>query len=423
MLSQAVPKPPRIPPGPQYHVLAKPCGAVCNLACTYCYYVPRLGLQGGPTRGLMNQETLAIFIKQYIEGQDSNEIVFSWQGGEPTMLGLAWFKRMIELQKQFNPLGKRIENDLQTNGIMLDDAWCEFLRDNRFLVGLSVDGPPELHDKYRQDRQGKSTCQHVIRAARLLHKQGVPFNTLTVVNRNNARHPRKVYRFLRDIIGSTHIQFIPCVEPLNFTRVSALQHDAADQPKLGSPAARPGRTNSFVTKESVDPDEWGTFLIEVFEQWYSKDLGKAFVYTFESALAQWMGMDATICTLATQCGSGLVMEHDGSIYSCDHFVYPDYLLGRITEQHLTTLALSQQQQSFGQSKTTALTSYCRSCRYLFACHGECPRTRFIKTPQGEAGLSYLCSGMKKYLSHIEPYMIKLQQRLFSGSVQAGSRRG
>lgn len=400
---------PQLPPRARYHVLAKPIGASCNLDCTYCYYKPRMGLPEGPPRGRMNDETLATFIKQYIEGQNSDEIVFSWQGGEPTLLGLDFFKRIVELQKALNPQSKRIENDLQTNGTLLDDAWCDFLAENRFLVGLSMDGPRELHDAFRRNGRNEPSSHRVLSAAKLLHKHKIPFNTLTVVHRNNAKQPKAVYRFLRDVLGSTHMQFIPCAMPHNFSRVSALQEPTQAMPLQGSSAARPGPKGSFVTPWSVDPDDWGNFLTGVFDEWYRNDVGKAFVYTFESALAQWMGMNAAICTLAESCGGALVMEHDGSVYACDHFVYPDYQLGKISEQHLSTLAFSPRQQNFGQLKQSSLTSQCRSCRYLFACHGECPRTRFIKTAGGEPGLSYLCSGTKRYLKHIEPYMEKMKK--------------
>jgi len=400
---------PKLPARARYHVLAKPLGASCNLNCTYCYYKPRMGLPEGPTRGRMSEETLATFIKQYIEGQDSEEIIFSWQGGEATMLGLDYFKRIIELQKALNPQNKRIENDLQTNGSTLDDSWCEFLLENRFLVGLSMDGPPELHDAFRRDRHNEPTSHQVISAAALLRKYKIPFNTLTVVQRENSKHPKAVYRFLRDVLGATHMQFIPCAMPHNFSRVSALQEPPTSMPLQGTTAARPGYTDSYVTPWSVDPDEWGDFLIGVFDEWYKKDLGKAFIYTFESALAQWMGMEAAICTLAEQCGGALVMEHDGTVYSCDHFVYPDYVVGKVTEQHLSTLAFSTQQQNFGKSKQSTLTRQCRGCRYLFACNGECPRTRFVKTADGQAGLSYLCSGTKRYLKYIEPYMERMKQ--------------
>jgi uncharacterized protein len=397
------------PAGRRFHLMAKPIGATCNLNCTYCYYLSKRTLLGSARR--MTDEMLEEYVKQYIAAQDGPEIVFSWQGGEPTLLGLDFFQKAVELERKHCPPHKGVENDLQTNGTLLDDAWCAFLRDNRFLVGLSVDGPPALHDRYRLDRKREPTCDKVIAAARRLRKHGVPFNTLTVVNRVNARHPVAVYRFLRREIGATRMQFIPIVEPKVFARVAPQHWDESSLPILGSPAARPGAPGAVVTDWSVDPEDYGTFLCQVFDEWYQRDVGQAFVYLFECAVGQWMGLGASLCTLAETCGRALALEHDGSVYSCDHYVYPEYRLGNIQEQPLADLVFSPRQVAFGRAKSGSLPAYCHQCPYLFACHGECPKNRFIRTPDGEPGLNYLCAGLRQYFAHVDPYMKTMAQQL------------
>ncbi|MBU0609277.1 MAG: anaerobic sulfatase maturase [Armatimonadetes bacterium] len=397
----------------RFHLMAKPIGATCNLNCTYCYYLSKNDLLGRSRR--MSDGVLEAYVQQYIAAQDSPEIVFSWQGGEPTLLGLDFFRKAVELERKHCPPGKRVANDLQTNGTLLDDAWCAFLRDNGFLVGLSVDGPPALHDRYRLDRKRKPTCDRVVAAARRLRKHGVPFNTLTVVNRANAKHPVAVYRFLRREMGATRIQFIPAVEPRVFARVAPQHWDEKTLPTVGAPEARPGAPGSVVTDWSVDQEDYGTFLCAVFDEWCERDVGQAFVYLFECAVAQWMGLGASLCTLAQTCGRALAIEHDGSVYSCDHYVYPEYRLGNIIEQPLADIVYSFRQAAFGQAKNGSLPAYCRQCRYFFACHGECPKNRFIRTPDGEPGLNYLCSGLRAYFAHIDPYMQAMARQLQSGA--------
>ena len=395
----------------RFHLMAKPFGAVCNLKCAYCYYLSKADLLGSNRR--MSDEVLEAYVRQYIEAQDSPEMVFSWQGGEPTLLGLGFFQKVMELQQKHCPDGQRIENDLQTNGTLLDHAWCEFLRENRFLVGLSVDGPAALHDRYRRDGRDRPTCTRTLRAARLLRKHGVGFNTLTVVNRHNAKKPLEVYRFLRDEVGATRMQFIPVVEPNVFARVAPQYWDENCLPVLGSPAARPGSPESVVTDWSVSAEDYGDFLCAVLDEWYSEDVGKAFVYLFECAVGQWMGMGASLCTLAASCGLALAIEHDGSVYSCDHYVYPEYRLGNVMEQHLSDIVFSPRQSAFGASKHASLPEYCRQCPYVLACHGECPKNRFLRTPDGEPGLNYLCAGLRRYFEHIDPPM-KLMARQLRG---------
>jgi uncharacterized protein len=395
----------------QFHVMAKPFGPVCNLDCTYCYYLSKRKMLNRGEGWRMSWDVLEEFIRQYIQGQNCGQIVFTWQGGEPTLLGVDFFRKVVALQRKYAPPDVRIENDLQTSGILLDRSWCEFLRDNGFLVGLSIDGPQHLHDRYRLDRNGQSTFRKVINAARLLSDHGVRFNTLTAVNRKTAREPLAVYRFLRDQVRSTRIQFIPIAEPVSYETVAPQCWETATLPKVGTPRAEPGSPDSVVTKWSVAPDDYGTFLCKVFDEWYERDIGEVFVYHFECALAQWMGMEGTICVFASECGRALVLEHDGDVYSCDHYVYPEYLLGNIKRQSLVTLAFSQQQTRFGFAKSRALPEYCRQCEFLFACHGECPRTRFVRTPDGEPGLSYLCAGLKRYFRHIDPYMTEMAKSI------------
>ena len=391
--------------GPRrYHVIVKPGGPACNLDCGYCYYLHKDELLGSAGNGRMDDDVLESHIRQYIQGQDVDEVIFTWQGGEPTLMGLGFFEKVVALQKKYQRPNQRIENDLQTNGTLLDDEWAPFLRQHHFLVGLSVDGPEELHDAYRVTKDGKPTFRKVMAAARLLHDHGVPFNALAVVHRVSARRPFDVYRFLSREVEPREIQLTPCVEPKGF-RTTAPQHwDVSSLPMIGSSAARPGNPDSVVTDWSVDPDDWGTFLCKVWDDWLRRDYGKVFVNLFETAIAQWMGQDAQICTFHEFCGKGLALEHDGSLYSCDHYVYPEYRLGNIRECTSSEMVFSRQQMEFGLSKFGSLPQKCRSCDYLFACNGECPRNRLLRTVDGHPGLNYLCSGLKKFWQHIEPDM-------------------
>ncbi|MEZ2354374.1 anaerobic sulfatase maturase [Caballeronia sp. RCC_10] len=386
----------------RFHVMAKPIGSTCNVDCAYCFYLHKEQLLDQHRGRRMAPSMLERYIAQYIEAQNGEKIIFSWQGGEPTMLGLDFFRDIVALEKKHRPPGKRIENDLQTNATLLTDEWCEFLRDDGFLVGVSIDGPRGLHDAYRLDRKGQSTFDDVMRGIGLLKKHGVKFNTLTVVNRQNAKQPIDVYRFLRDEVGSAYMQFIPCVEAKDF-RTVAPQHWPADaMPRLGAPAAHPGHADSVVTDWSVDPDDWGYFLSRTFDEWYRKDLGRVLVNLFETAVAQSMGMPSQICITAEFCGKALAIEHDGTVYSCDHYVYPEFELGNIETDHLGAMAFSERQQTFGYGKRDNLPKYCRECPYLSLCWGECPKNRLLRTPDGEPGLNYLCSGIKTFHRHVGP---------------------
>lgn len=391
----------------RFHAMAKPIGSTCNIDCTYCYYLHKEHLLKRHRGRRMGPSTLERYIRQYIEAQNGDEVIFSWQGGEPTMLGLDFFRDIVEIQKRYTPPGRRISNDLQTNGTLLDDAWCAFLKEHDFLVGLSIDGPRELHDAMRVDRKGRPTFDSVMRGAGLLRKHGVQFNTLTVVNRINAKRPIDVYRFLRNELGSTYIQFIPCVEPKDFRSVAPQHWPEQAQPLLGSSAAKPGNDDSVVTDWSVDPDDWGYFLSRTFDEWYKKDVGRVLVNLFETAVVQTMGRPSQTCITAGFCGKALAIEHDGEVYSCDHYVYPDYALGNIGETHIGEMAFSARQQKFGYAKRDALPAYCRDCKHLKLCWGECPKNRFIRSPDGEAGLNYLCAGIRKFHDHAGPMLRQL----------------
>jgi uncharacterized protein len=393
------------------HVMVKPTGALCNLDCAYCYYLSKQQLLGKPEEWRISDAVLETFIRQYFEGQNHREVVFSWQGGEPTLLGLDFFGKVVALEKKYCPPHVRCENDLQTNGMLLDDAWCEFLYEESFLVGLSIDGPKHLHDTYRKDKAGQGSFDSVFRAANLLKKYKVNFATLSCVNHLTAKHPFEVYRFLRDEIGSKRMQFIPIVEPLGFRQVAPQRWDERFMPMLGAPDVRPGNPGSIVEEWSVDPDEWGNFLCRVFDEWYRKDLGQIYVNYFEAAVETWMGHVSPLCTLGPMCGKGLALERDGSVYACDHYVYPEYRVGNIREKPLEKMAFSDLQERFGKGKEGLLPEYCRRCEYQFACFGECPKNRFIKTPDGVPGLNYLCSGWKKFFAHIDEPVQKIVRSL------------
>jgi uncharacterized protein len=380
--------------GQPFHVMVKPIGPACNLDCRYCFYLEKARLFAGEHSPRISDEVLERFVQQYITAlPDAPEINFAWQGGEPTLMGLDFFRKVVALQKKHSG-GKKITNAFQTNATLLDDEWCAFLAANQFLTGVSLDGPRELHDTYRLDKQGRSTFDAVVAAVARLKQHGAPFNTLTVVNRVNARQPLKVYRFLKEI-GSTFHQYIPIVERVANPAAQA----------LGLPLATPPGTAAeevAVTEWSVRPDDYGKFLIAIFDEWVRQDVGKIFVQLFDAALAAWVGQSGTVCVYAEECGNAIILEHNGAVYACDHFVYPQYLLGNLKDAPLTEMAWSAQQESFGRNKKTLLPNYCRKCEFLFACNGECPKHRFAKTPDGEPGLSYLCAGLKRFFQHATP---------------------
>lgn len=374
-----------------FQTMAKPMGSVCNLNCTYCYYLEKEKLYEKSVTYRMNDKVLEVFVKQYIESQGTPEVTFVWQGGEPTMKGIEFYRRALEFQKKYAN-GKRIANAIQTNGTLLNDEWCLFLKEHNFLVGISIDGPQDIHDFYRVTKAGTPSFDKVMKGIGLLEKFKIEFNTLTVVNRNSAHYPSEIYRFLKEI-GSTYIQFIPIVE-----------RKAKDITKDGLALVLPDSSDALVTEWSVLPEDYGRFLTTIFDEWVRNDVGRHFVQLFDVTLANWIGQNSGLCVFNETCGDAMVVEHNGDVYSCDHFVYPKHLLGNIMETPLTMLANSPQQIKFGNLKRDSLPNYCLRCEYRFACHGECPKYRFDITPDGEPGLNYLCKAYKMFFAHVHPYM-------------------
>ena len=405
----------------RFHVMAKPVGSTCNLDCTYCYYLSKETLPKGPGAGRMSDETLELFIKQYIDGMAGGEVIFSWQGGEPTLLGLDFFRKVMAFEKKHAKPHQRIQNDLQTNGTLLDEEWCAFLKEHRFLVGLSIDGPREIHDHYRVTKGKQPTFDKVFAAVKLLQRHGVPFNTLTCVHRFNGRRPLDVYRFLRQEVNSTYIQFIPIVEHKSFERVAPEGWSNAQSPKVGDPEARPGHPHSVVTDWSVDPEDWGYFLCKVFDKWLSQDIGRVMVNHFETLVAQHLKLPSQMCVYSQTCGQALAVENDGSLYSCDHYVYPEHRLGNITAGSLGEMVFSPDQAKFGRAKSDSLPQYCRRCEYLTDCWGECPKNRLIRTPDGEPGLNYLCRGFKTFFAHALPEIDRIATTLRNMPLQPKPR--
>lgn len=379
------------------HATVKPGGSACNLNCTYCYYLGKEGLLK-QNHGRISNDLLEKFIADYIGSQDDEEIAFTWHGGEPTLLGLGFFRNVVELQKKHTPPGRRITNDLQTNGTLLDDDWCAFLAENSFLVGLSIDGPRELHNIYRPAKNDSPSFDDVFSAALRLKKHGVIFSTLTTVNRKNALQPLEVYRFLREEVGTSYMQFIPCVEPRQFKRVPPgyMLLETTSRPAL------PMQSLLAVTEWSVGSQDWGRFLSSIFDEWYECDKGRVKINLFESMFAQLRGEPALTCSSSPYCGKNVVVEHDGRVYACDHYVYPQYEIGKVGEQSLAEMVFSLKQLEFGLAKYNSLPGECRSCRHLKLCWGECPRTRILRTRPGEGSLSYLCRGWKDLFDHALP---------------------
>jgi uncharacterized protein len=387
---------------PPFHVMTKPIGPICNLDCKYCFYLEKEKLYPDTKKWQMSDEVLEQYIRDYIAAQPQEEVHFAWQGGEPTLLGVDFFRAVVEMQKRYAH-GKQIHNALQTNGVLIDDEWGEFLAENGFLVGVSIDGPRELHDCYRVDKGQAPTFDRVMRGIGKLKQHGVEFNTLTVVHRQNSKYPKEVYRFLKEI-GSGFIQFIPIVE-----------RKAVDADGNGLVLIKPSLDRAAeVTEWSVEPEAYGRFLSHIFDEWVKRDVGRTFVQLFDVALESWMGMDASLCVFRKTCGSALAMEHTGDLYSCDHYVYPENKLGNIMEESLEKLVGSSEQKAFGDAKLTSLPRMCRTCEVRFACNGECPKHRFLRTPDGESGLNYLCAGYKHFFRHIDPYM-----QFMAGELRAG----
>lgn len=375
------------------YIMTKAAGSMCNLACKYCYYLEKNNLyreQQPDRRFIMADDTLERFISMYIQSQTTPQVLFCWHGGESLMRPLSFYKRVVELQKKY-AAGRIIDNTIQTNGTLLDDEWCRFFRDNNWLVGVSVDGPQEFHDEYRRNKMGAPSFRKVMQGINLLKKHGVEWNVLSVVNDFNADYPLDFYRFFKEI-ECRYIQFTPIVErilPRKDGRYLASPMDARNIP---------------LAEFSVLPAQWGDFLCAVFDEWVRNDVGEYFVQIFDATLANWIGEQPGVCSMARTCGHAGVMEYNGDVYSCDHFVFPEYKLGNIRTHTLVEMMFSERQQRFGADKRDRLPGQCRQCRYLFACNGECPKNRFATTADGEPGLNYLCEGYRKYFDHVAPYM-------------------
>jgi len=373
-------------------VMAKPIGPVCNLQCHYCYYLEKSNLYRETTDFRMSDEVLESFTKQYIEGQQVPLVTFTWQGGEPTLLGLDFFEKAVALQQKYRGT-KKIDNAFQTNGTRLNEAWCRFFYKHHFLVGISIDGPKDIHDHHRLKKTGGGSFDDVMKGIKLLKRFRVDFNTLSVVNDVNANRPLDVYRFLKKI-GSYYQQYIPIVE-------RQANEPSEDGLNLVAPVHGP---DAEITRWSVRARQYGKFLISVFDEWVRQDVGKVFVQIFDVTLANWVGAPPGLCVFSETCGDASVIEHNGDIYSCDHFVYPEYYLGNILDRSLVDMVSSPRQIQFGKDKRDTLPRYCLECPYLFACHGGCPKHRTIKTPDGEEGLNWLCEGYKMFFEHVKPYM-------------------
>lgn len=371
------------------YVMLKPAGSLCNLRCKYCYYLEKNALYTEQKNHVISDEMLDKFIREYIEAQTSPDVLFCWHGGETLMRPISFYRRAIELQRKY-ARGRRIDNTIQTNATMLTDEWCEFFRENNFLVGVSIDGPQEFHDEYRRTATGKPTFHKVMQGIRLLNKHNVEWNALAVVNDFNADFPLEFYNFFKEI-GCHYIQFTPIVE----RRI-----ERNDGLSLAPGMEEGGELVDF----SVTPEQWGKFLCTIFDEWVRHDVGTYFIQIFDATLANWAGVQPGLCSLAKECGHAGVMEFNGDVYSCDHFVYPEHLLGNINEKTITEMMYGEKQREFAKLKHELLPQQCRECPVEFACHGECPKNRFTRDKYGNPGLNYLCKGYRQFFEHVKPYM-------------------
>lgn len=386
---------------PNYHLLAKPAGAACNLGCKYCFFLSKENLYGERESPLMDEAVLDAYLRQLMESSPGPQVDVAWQGGEPMLRGLDFYRRSVELAEKYRKPHQRILHTMQTNGTLIDDEWAAFFKQHGYLVGLSLDGPRELHDAYRIDKQGRGSFDAVIRGWNILRSHDVDTNILCTVNAANQDHPLEVYRFFRDELQAQYIQLIPIVERATEHTVAFANKGWGGHRGTDRPLYR--QEGSLVTDRTVSAEGFGAFLIGVFDEWIQRDVGKVFVTTFDVALGSWLGQH-NACIVAPTCGAALTMEHNGDVYSCDHYVEPGHRLGNVKETTLARLVTSEQQRRFGQAKFDTLPRDCRECPVLFACYGECPRNRFIETPDGEAGLNYLCAGYKAFFLHIDQAM-------------------
>lgn len=396
---------------PAFHLLAKPTGATCNLDCAYCFFLSKEMLYPG-SRFRMVDEVLEAYIRQVIEAHRTPEVTIAWQGGEPTMMGVDFFRRSVELVEKHRRPGMTVTYTIQTNGTLIDDELAALFAEHRFLVGISIDGPRAMHDAYRVDRGGAPTFDRVMRGLDVLRRHGVEVNALTTLHRANADHPVRVYQFLRDECGLRFIQFIPIVERLAAPRIDVPLEAVGLAPGVAQPAPwtswrdRPlyRQEGGIVTDRSVTPEQYGAFLIGVFEEWVRRDVGNVYVQMFDVALASWLGEPSGLCVHSETCGTALALEHNGDLYACDHFVEEAYRLGNIGETPMAELVASERQVAFGLAKRERLPAHCRACSVRFACHGGCPKDRFVRTPDGQPGLNYLCAGYKAFFHHVDDPM-------------------
>ena len=381
------------------YVMLKPAGAHCNLACKYCYYLEKNKLYPTAQRHLMSDEMLEQFTREYIEAQTMNQVLFTWHGGEPLLRSIDFYRKALSLQQKYAG-GRRIDNVIQTNGTLLTDEWCEFFAQNHWLVGISIDGPQPDHDHYRLTAAGKPSWKKVMQGIKLLKKHGVEWNAMAVVNAYNANHPMEFYRFFKEN-GCQFLQFTPIVERLTRHEDGRTLASLADKDEIS------------LSEASVAPEQWGYFLCAIFDEWVRKDVGKIFVEIFDCTLANWMGISPGICAYSKECGHAGVMEHNGDVYSCDHFVFPEYKLGNIRDHSLIDMLYGEQQQEFSRLKHSSLPRQCKECDMEFACHGECPKNRFMKDKYGDSGLNYLCPGYYHYYQNVAPYMDYMKQELMA----------
>ena len=381
------------------YVMLKPAGAHCNLACKYCYYLEKNKLYPTAQRHLMSDDMLEQFTREYIEAQTMSQVLFTWHGGEPLLRSIDFYRKALSLQQKYAG-GRRIDNVIQTNGTLLTDEWCEFFAQNHWLVGISIDGPQPDHDHYRLTAAGKPSWKKVMQGIKLLKKHGVEWNAMAVVNAYNANHPLEFYRFFKEN-GCQFLQFTPIVERLTRHEDGRTLASLADKDEIS------------LSEASVAPEQWGYFLCAIFDEWVRKDVGKIFVEIFDCTLANWMGISPGICAYSKECGHAGVMEHNGDVYSCDHFVFPEYKLGNIRDHSLIDMLYGEQQQEFSRLKHSSLPRQCKECDMEFACHGECPKNRFMKDKYGDSGLNYLCPGYYHYYQHVAPYMDYMKQELMA----------
>lgn len=381
------------------YVMLKPAGAHCNLACKYCYYLEKNKLYPTAQRHLMSDEILEQFTREYIEAQTMSQVLFTWHGGEPLLRSIDFYRKALSLQQKYAG-GRRIDNVIQTNGTLLTDEWCEFFAQNHWLVGISIDGPQPYHDHYRLTAAGKPSWQKVMQGIKLLKKHGVEWNAMAVVNAYNVNHPLEFYRFFKEN-GCQFLQFTPIVERQTRHEDGRTLASLADKNEIP------------LSEASVAPEQWGYFLCAIFDEWVRKDVGKIFVEIFDCTLANWMGVSPGICAYSKECGHAGVMEHNGDVYSCDHFVFPEYKLGNIRDHSLIDMLYGEQQQEFSRLKHSSLPRQCKECDMEFACHGECPKNRFMKDKYGDSGLNYLCLGYYHYYQHVAPYMDYMKQELMA----------